>query len=316
MACAPCGDAPPCIPVVADTMPKRVVNPCQPHECNAPDCCNVCVPLVKPCIMAPIPQRRMCKYIQPPRPKSYAPERTYLPPTAKMEENTIYRKSYIPSEGCRPCAVLPENNLCVGEGKISDNTVHKMSYMPHCQKPPTPIIPCSHKLLGEGPMQDLTTQKHDYVPKPFSKPCKIIPPISLFGSDCPLSDKTVNRLSYMPVDPCQVKVSPIYPIDGLDKPCGRMSDKTVHNMSFQPWEPQAPMPMPWTLKAPYRPPVQRMEDNTIHRMSYVPPGQYVECAPDDPSCVECPDPCNEQDPNHFRKDPNCRAACCCPRAAC
>lgn len=308
MACAPCGDPPTALPVIADAMPKQIAAPCQ----------QVCVPMVPARPPPPVQTRRRCKYVQPPRPKSYAPQRCYLAPTAKMEENTIYRKSFLPNEGSRPCPILPENHLCVGEGKISDNTVHKMSFMPHDAKPPCPIIPCSHKLLGEGPMQDLTTQKHDYVAKPFSKPCLIIPPLSLYGSDCPLSDKTVNRLSYAPVDPCATKVNPIYPIDGLEKPSGRMSDKTVHSMSFQAWQPQEPTPTPWATRAPYNPPMSRMENSTVNRMSYVPPGEYVECAADDPDCVECPPPhgaCAEE-PNHFRKDPKCVLNCCCPRASC
>ncbi|KAG5871532.1 hypothetical protein JTB14_000221 [Gonioctena quinquepunctata] len=199
--CAPCPCPPSCtIPVMADHVPRYQINPCDPNRPSGENncCCNVCVPVMQP---APKPEikkpKKKCKYIQPPRPKSYAPSRKFMPPEMKMEDGTIYRKSYIPVETDKPEKIIPEDNLCVGEGKISDNTVNKMSYQPHKVKPACPIYPCEHKLLGEGPMQDITTQKHDFVPKPYVKPISFKPFTNLYSSDCPL----VTTLTDFPI--CQ-----------------------------------------------------------------------------------------------------------------
>lgn len=191
-----------------------------------------------------------------------------------------------------------------------------MSYQPVKVLPPCPILPCEHKLLGEGPMQDITTHRHDYVPKTSAvRPGLLKQPQNLYTSDCPLSDKTIHRMSYQPVKP--QLVTPIRPIDSIDKPCGKIADKTIHNMSYLPWEPTEPVDKPWALKQKYQPPKLRMDDNTVHKMSYGPPGTFVECNDNCPDCVEyeppcpeircCPKPCCP---------PPCTMPCCCPKAAC
>lgn len=308
--CVPCGK----IPVIPNDgfKPIPVCPGCPPT--GTP----VCVPVLQPCECPPPPPkpRRKCRYIQPPRPASFRPEVKYRPPALKMEDDTIYRKSYLPVDADKPDLILPTHNLCLGEGKISDDTINRMSYKEHKDVlPPCLILPCEHKLIGEGPMQDLTTQKHDYVPKPFSKVEPIVPNPHLFTSDCPLSDQTVNRLSYMPVDVKKAHVDPVIPQTTLKAPCGKMSDKTIHKMSFLPWEPPPAERLPWAEKPKYQPPCLRMDGNTINKMSYQPPGTYVECPPDCPDAVDCPydDDCP---PVHTSKDPNCCMPCCCPKAAC
>ncbi|CAG9773647.1 unnamed protein product [Ceutorhynchus assimilis] len=335
--CPPCGVPvpgpppvypcpPPCtLPIVADGIPKYVVNPCDPNARARPDkgkdnplCCNVCVPVTVSCPPpAPPKPRRRCKYIQPNRPQSYAPERKYLPPDLKMEDGTIYKKSYIPAIAEKPKQIIPENNLCVGEGKFAEDTINRMSYKPVKIDPACPFYPCEHKLIGEGPMQDLTTNKHDYVPKPFVKPEAVKPFTNLFTSDCPLSDKTVNRMSYMPIDLNKAKVTPFHPTNAIEKPTGKISDKTVNKMSYQPWEPTGPIDKPWAEKPKYQAPKLKMEDNTVNKMSYKPPGHYVECDDDDPDCIECPEsvsilPSAQQ---ACRGPKVCCLPCCCPRAS-
>ncbi|CAH1985098.1 unnamed protein product [Acanthoscelides obtectus] len=117
-------------------------------ECQNNDCCNVCVPITKTSPPEPPKKpRRKCKYIQPPRPKSYAPQRNYIAPEMKMEDNTIYRKSYVPVEAEKPVSIVPEGNLCVGDGKMSDDTINRMSYQPHKAKSvtkPSKKCPTSH----------------------------------------------------------------------------------------------------------------------------------------------------------------------------
>ncbi|KAK9739692.1 hypothetical protein QE152_g8803 [Popillia japonica] len=208
--CQPCS-----VPTIPAGCPVQVVNPCPPPPmASCAPCCRMEVPLVQQCAGEPAAKpRRKCRYVQPQRPKSFKPRIAYQPPSSRMENNTIYKKSYLPVEAEKSEAIYPIDNICLGEGRISDNTVNRMSYQGHMNVlPPCPILPCEHNLLGEGPMQDITTQKHDYVPKPFSKPDKVVPPANLFSSDCPLSDKTTNKLSYMPVDLKSAYVEPIRPI--------------------------------------------------------------------------------------------------------
>lgn len=301
--CCPCPmvPSPQNVPAVLDCVPKAIADP---KTC--------CVPIITPTPCVPVlpVKKKKCRYIQPPRPQSYAPQRKYLPPATKMEENTIYKRSYLPSEGERSPMIIPPNNLCVGEGKISDRTVNKLSYQGPKAPPPCPIVPCDHKLIGDGPMQDITTQKHDYVPKPIDKACLILPTDNIFSSECPMADKTTNKLSYLPVDPRQVAVSPILPTPNIQPPTGKISGQTVNKLSYQPWEMPEPIDMPWARKPMFEPPKLRMEDNTVQKMSYQPPGEYVECDDDAPDCVECPEGMQPHPPKP------CCGPCCCPKAAC
>lgn len=204
MACPnQCNTCPP-----TERVPQLVQNP----PCPGVTCCP-------PGCVAP---RRMCRYIQPPRPISYKPEIAYRPPMLKMDDDTIYRKSYLPVDGDKPVPIRPPHNLCIGQGRISDDTIHRLSYMGHAVPPPCPIIPCEHKMIGEGPMQIVTTNRHDYVPKPFCRMQPCYPAKNLFTSDCPLSDLTTNRLSYLPLNVDNFKVHAIKQEDAMDKPCGML----------------------------------------------------------------------------------------------
>lgn len=306
IAVYPC-PGPQAIPTIPSGVPPCPVNPQ-----------NVCVATVKPGVVTiVVPQKKKkCKYIQPARPKNFAPLRKFKPPELQMSDNTIYRKSYLPCENERACPVRPRPNICIGTGKFTKDTVNKMSYQYHKDAlPPCAIYPCNHKLLGEGPIQDITTNKHDYVPKHIIKAFPIRPSPNLYPSECPLSDKTTNRLSYMPVDTAKSRRCAIRPIPALPRPCGPFEKNTVQKMSYMPWEPQEPIDMPWAAKKKFSPPTLRMSDNTVNRLSYAPPGIYVECDDDDPYGVDCPEqPCNANQ-GGGGADP-CSLPCCCPTAGC
>ncbi|XP_018331471.1 stabilizer of axonemal microtubules 1-like [Agrilus planipennis] len=301
MSCPPKADnqglCPAAVPAVPAGVPTTQVNPCS-IDGKAPcqPCDSVCVPTLEPAVPdhnppCPPPRRKKCRYIQPARPKSYAPVSKFAPPCVPMDDYTTYNLSYVPNDLQRPSPIRPDPNLCVGEGRMSDCTVHKMSFQPHCGvPPPCPIIPCEHKLIGEGPMQDITTNRHDYVPKPFLRQSPIKPTENLYPSDCPLSDKTIHRMSFIP-NPV-TRVDPFRPKPALEMLCGPFEKNTVHKMSYMPWEPQEPVDMPWADKGKYVVPEQRMEGCSVQKMSYKPPGTYIECDDEDaPDCVECPPSC-------------------------
>ena len=312
-----CNGTPYAVPIVPPGVTSTQVNPCPPYPMGSTQpCCTVNVPVVTQAeVCAPPKPKKRCRYIQPPRPKSFKPLRLYKEPSCKMEDDTIYRKSYEPVEGEKPEPIRPRGNLCVGEGRISNCTVNKLSFQRYCNALPSCIImPCDHKLLGNGPIQDVTTQKHDYVPKPYSRPNKIDPVPSLALSTCPLTDLTTNKLSYMPVDAGKVRVAPILPKNAISAPCGKFADNTIHKLSYQPWEMQERLDPPWARRPQYAPPTTRMEDDTVQKLSFMPPGMFVECAENDPNCIDCPDGFYPQPAVHQQL--NCCQPCCCPKAAC
>ncbi|XP_066261775.1 stabilizer of axonemal microtubules 2 [Euwallacea similis] len=312
------------LPAVDDSVPKRVVNQCDVNTYAEPDRpnpsrCNVYIPTLCecfPCLLQFPPKlKKKRKYIQPARPKSFAPEWQYLPPELKMADDTIYRKSYVPVEVDKSKQIFPESHLSVGDGKISDNTVNRMTYKPVKIAPTCPVYPSGHKLIDEGPMQDITTHKHEFVPKPFGRPEAVKPFTNLFTSDCPLSDQTVNRMSYMSTDLNSVKVAPIHPTDAIEKSWGKISDKTVNKMSYQPWEFMEPVDMLWMEKSKYQPSRFRMEGNTVNKMSYQPPGTCAECEDNDPDYVDCPEITCDPNPEK-RNGPEMCCRPCCKRVSC
>jgi len=87
------------------------------------------------------------RYIQPPRAKSFAPERLYKIPSKRFDTNTTYHLSYpyMDSTAAR-CARLqpirPAHSLQKSSGKFFDETTTTLSYRPIWQFVKTePIIP-------------------------------------------------------------------------------------------------------------------------------------------------------------------------------
>lgn len=210
-------------------------------------------------------------YIQPARPKSYAPVRTYHRPEQPIESGTIYRKSYLPVDADRPDLIIPQNNLGLSNARFAKDTIHKMSYPGwYNNTPRSLIIPCRHDLLGKGPLSNVTTQRHDYVPKEVDKAIPIRPINNLFVADSPLSDLTTHRMSYLPNEGCKRDL--IIPRESMDWPSGPLESTTIHKMSYQPVKMPEKEFLPWAQKKPYTAPCEKMDAETIYRKSYLPSG--------------------------------------------
>jgi len=86
------------------------------------------------------------RYIQPPRAKSFAPERLYKIPSKRLDTKTTYHLSYPTVDHAAICYVRkpirPAHSLEKSTGKFFDETTTMLSYRPICQFVKTePIIP-------------------------------------------------------------------------------------------------------------------------------------------------------------------------------
>lgn len=238
---APCvtnGDE--CNPCVPRCDPCEALGPCpMPLEDN----CSPrlpCPPLDSSCNPMCSPYRR-CRYVQPPRVKSFKPLHTYQPPSIPMANDTCYQKSYDlidpqTAASCRLPPVRPMGQIGRACGDFARDTVTKvslkfkrfaiwcsqnfwsqLSFPPLCAERTKPIYPHSRSLLGTGPMQALTTQKHDFVPKFQFKAPAYRPQHNIFRNCGRVENCTVQRLSFLA--PCKAsRVTSFKPILRYQRP--------------------------------------------------------------------------------------------------
>lgn len=84
------------------------------------------------------------RYMQPPRAKSFAPERLYKVPSKQLETSTTYHLSYVNVDPrcVRPQPIRPVHSLQRSTGKFVDETTNQLSYRPVRQiVKAEPIIP-------------------------------------------------------------------------------------------------------------------------------------------------------------------------------
>lgn len=87
------------------------------------------------------------RYVQPPRVKSFAPERKYCPPSKLLEANSTYHISYLNVDHrdmyrSRSQPIRPTPALGKFEGAFSNETTSKLSYKPVGRVPRSrPILP-------------------------------------------------------------------------------------------------------------------------------------------------------------------------------
>lgn len=84
------------------------------------------------------------RYVQPPRAKSFAPERLYEAPSKQLETNTTYHLSYLSADRrhARPQPIRPVHSLQRSTGRFVDETTNRLSYRPVWQiVKAEPVIP-------------------------------------------------------------------------------------------------------------------------------------------------------------------------------
>lgn len=208
--------------------------------------------------------------MQPPRAKSFAPERLYKVPSKHFETDTTYHLSYlnVDQRYARSQPIRPVHSLQKSTGKFVDETTNQLSYKPVWQiVKAEPIIP-KHRTTVRGVMETVTTVRRDYMPKHVEKPEMIIPCGSIRTSSAPLDDKTMMRLSYIspgPVEPT-INFKPITKYHPSSQP---LLSETTQKLSYQPFIVDKREPYPWIEKRTYKSPDIAMCAKTTYSESYM-----------------------------------------------
>ncbi|XP_048504799.1 stabilizer of axonemal microtubules 2-like [Athalia rosae] len=205
----------------------------------------------------PILEHCIKRYVQPPREKSYAPEKFYCPPTKPIDAKTTYHLSYLNVDRAtaghaKTRAFKPVHSLDTSTGKISDETTNRMSFRANwgiCKA--KAYTPTRRTQAGQGPMQCTTTARHDYVPKYVQRMDLLKPCNNIRTSTGVLEDKTTAGLSYMNPGPTGPVVS--YKPQGRYRPPEKSIEKhTTQKLSYQPFRVEKKEIYPWKLKPVYR----------------------------------------------------------------
>ncbi|XP_072760111.1 uncharacterized protein [Anoplolepis gracilipes] len=210
------------------------------------------------------------RYMQPPRAKSFAPERLYKVPSKQLETSTTYHLSYVNVDPrcVRPQPIRPVHSLQRSTGKFVDETTNQLSYRPVRQiVKAEPIIP-KRRTIAPGRMETVTTVRYDYTPKYVEKSEMIIPCGSIRTSSAPLDDRTMTRLSYIspgPVEPA-ISFKPIIKYCPSNQP---LLSETTQKLSYQPFVVDKRELYPWAQKLAYKPPNITMCDKTTYSESYL-----------------------------------------------
>ncbi|XP_011871232.1 PREDICTED: uncharacterized protein LOC105563879 [Vollenhovia emeryi] len=214
------------------------------------------------------------RYVQPPRAKSFAPERVYKVPSKQLDDKTTYHLSYLNVDrAAARCARLqpirPVHSFQKSTGKFFDETTNKLSYRPVWQIiKAEPILPKRRPLTSTGTMETVTTVRQDYVAKRVERPEMIIPCGNIRTSSAPLDDRTLARLSYVSPGPIEPVISfkPILKYRPSSQP---LSKETTQNLSYQPFVIVKREFYPWAQKPTYKPPDITMYGKTTYSESYI-----------------------------------------------
>ncbi|XP_012529006.1 stabilizer of axonemal microtubules 1 [Monomorium pharaonis] len=213
------------------------------------------------------------RYVQPPRTKSFAPERLYKIPSEQFEDRTTYHLSYLNVDrAAARCARLqpirPVQAFQKSTGKFFDETTNKLSYQPVWQTVKAePIIP-KRRLLSTGVMETVTTVRHDYGMKHVERPEMIIPCGNIRTSSAPLDDTTMAKMSYVSPGLIEPVIS-FKPILKYRPSSQALSKETTQKLSYQPFAVVKKEFHPWTQRPVYKPPDVAMCGKTTYSESYM-----------------------------------------------
>ncbi|XP_029171480.1 uncharacterized protein LOC114940876 [Nylanderia fulva] len=211
------------------------------------------------------------KYVQPPRTKSFAPERLYEAPSKRLDTSTTYHLSYLNADRryARPQPIRPIHSLQRSTGRFVDETTNQLSYKPIWQiVKAESIVPKCRLISHPGTMETVTTVRHDYMAKHVEKPDMIIPCGSIRTSSAPLDDRTMMRLSYMSPGPIEPAIS-FKPITKYCPSSQPLFKETTHKLSYQPFVVDKKELYPWTQKGVYKSPDVAMCGKTTYSESYM-----------------------------------------------
>ncbi|KAL0269406.1 UNVERIFIED_CONTAM: hypothetical protein PYX00_007152 [Menopon gallinae] len=215
------------------------------------------------------------RYVQPPVPVSYKPEKRYRPPEYQMECGTIYRLSYpgVDADTMQKSRAERvknrQDNLQPCSKPFSQDTTFRLSYTGVQGERAIPVRPdARYSMMGKGAMQSVTTHRHDYTPKCSDKVTPFSLSTNIQMSTAKMEENTTMRLSYQPVE--GEKVQSYKPTNVYRKSDYKFEQDTINRLSYQPWDPVPKEEYPWKKLPTYQQPIYTMEQNTIYRASYLP----------------------------------------------
>ncbi|XP_043289025.1 stabilizer of axonemal microtubules 2-like [Venturia canescens] len=220
------------------------------------------------------------RYVQPARVESYAPERTYCPPTKPLDANTTYHLSYLKQtnfgrpESCRPKQSIER----ITGGKFEDGTTSKMSYQPVWGVVRAkPILPRRRFVTPRGKMDCISEARQAYSAKTIrERPEIIIPCGNIRTSSGALDASTTSGLSYL--NPGFVHRTPSFkPTLRYSPPKEPTAKDTTSKLSYQPLPVARRETYPWAMKPVYntdrkRPPEAAMAAQTTYSKSFLADG--------------------------------------------
>ncbi|XP_032675455.1 uncharacterized protein LOC116846115 [Odontomachus brunneus] len=214
------------------------------------------------------------KYVQPPRVKSFAPERLYRSPSKQLETSTTYHLSYLNVDSAaaryaRPQPIRPARTLDKTTGRFHGDTTNNLSYRPVWQVVKRqPILPRSRPMTGLGTMENVTTIRRDYVAKHVERPEAIVPRGNIRTSSAPLGNRTMARMSYVPPGLTEPRIS-FKPKLRYHPPSQPLPNETTQKLSYQPFVVDKRESYPWASKPKYKRPITAMCEKTTYSESYM-----------------------------------------------
>lgn len=207
-------------------------------------------------------------YIQPPRPKNFAPVNVYKKCSEKFIDDTIYKSSYDFVEGCIPKKILPENNLSLPCGRFAKDTINKLSYPGWYNASPAKLArTCVHHFIEyKGPMENVTNYRKEFGPKYAEKQQAYLPVTNISLDKSPLTNITTTKMTY--TYPEGTKRELYYPQNNLELPKGTMNEISMSKRAYQPYKLPKKEPLPWVQKRRYEKPCEKMTEITTYCRSY------------------------------------------------
>ncbi|KAI5644668.1 stabilizer of axonemal microtubules 1 isoform X1 [Phthorimaea operculella] len=240
------------------------------------------------------------------RVKSYAPERCYEKPAAKMDVCTTHKMSFLPNpikkkeplpwackgqyqkpcqkldgcttygmsylnagSDCRRQAIIPDScvNPVTPSRRFECGTVYKCSYLPTSAPIPQPVKPLSNLVPSTAAMECDTVNKLSYLPNPVCVTQPMRPCNHDMWGQGPMQNLTTQRHDFVP-KPCAIRESckPPHKFHNVETP---MDNRTVNRLSYL--DPgRNPIPSSYAPTKCYEKPAAKMDCETVQKMSYQP----------------------------------------------
>ncbi|XP_061705430.1 stabilizer of axonemal microtubules 1 [Cydia pomonella] len=208
--------------------------------------------------------------INPKEPLPWACRGQYQKPCQKLDSSTTYAMSYLNAESdCRRRAIIPDScgNPVTSSKRFETQTIYKNSYLPAAAPIPSPVKPVPNLVPSTAMMEGDTVQKLSFLPNPVCVTQPIRPCHHDMWGQGPMQAITTQRHDYVP-KPSAIRESckPPPKFHSVESP---FENRTVNRMSYINPGPAPPAASFAPVKC-YEKPAAKMEGSTTHKLSYQP----------------------------------------------